>query len=408
MSFGQLPLNAPFQGIVDHIPAPYRPPASFDELLNMWVYRGRLITRPRLNDFTVNPDGSIIWNIVPFLDIEGHLHNLILASNNIYMLTPGPVWNGPLEVQPWVSTVTYQPGDIVRTDFTHWWVATATSTNQAPPNAAFWQPIPTGSGATGVPYGVNISQGRVYFSNGSLPGLYSDGEAMLKSMFTPGSFRFIAVLANHMVVANTTEPPPGTNGATDYPYRVRWSDNGNATNWIEGSATSAGHQDLLDVPDQITGLATLGRSGFVFRTNGITQMTPTGLGASPFQFDALSTAPHGVGNFYPYSLTVYGTIAMFVSEDDVWSFDGSSFIPVGGVVKPRLFHDIADANASRIIGMLFVRCNPQFKYLSYWISIPLTATSLPVTWVYSFDSQSWQRFQGGDALRQTAIANIVI
>jgi hypothetical protein len=259
-----------------------------------------------------------------------------------------------------------------------------------------------------VPYDYEIAQGRVYFANGSLPGLYSDGEATLKSMMHPGSFRFMTLLANHMVTAYTTEPPPGTTGATVYPYRVRWSDNGNATNWVESAATSAGHQDLLDVPDYITGLVTLGRTGFVFRWNGITQMTATGIGTQPFQFDQISHAPQGVGNYYPYSLVAFGQLCVFVSEDDIWTFDGSSFIPIGGLVKNRIFGDIAATNANLVIGMIFIRCNPQFKYLSYWLSIPTSSTTNNVTWVYHFDAQSWQRFRGLEPLRQTAIANMVI
>src|SRR5262245_12236770 len=409
MAFEQTPQISNWKGIIRSSPAPYDTKQPFwDDLLNIWPYFGRMVTRPRLIDFSSSPDGQNIWNMIPFLDGLGNLHDLILTTSNAYMLTPGPVWNGPLAFPDWDSTVAYQVNDQV-TVAGQTYIAIQAGTNNAPATSpTFWQATNPSSFATAVPYGYAITQGRVYFSNGTAPGAFSDGEATLKSMRHPGAFRFCGVLASHMITANTTEPAPGITNSTRYPSRVRWSAIGDPTSWEEKAGSSAGHEDLLDVPDVITGYMTLVRTGFVAHPHGFTIMTATGLGSRAFQFDPLQNAPKGVGVYYPPTLDVFGSIAAFVSEEEIYLFNGSSFIPIGGDMKTRIFFDIQSAPADMIIGTIIARFNTRWPMLSYWLSIPAARIDqLPITWVYIWESQSWTRFRSPVG-RQTALANLVV
>ena len=409
MAFDQIPQISNWKGIIKSSPAPYDTKQPFwDDLLNIWPYFGRMRSRPRLEAFSESPDGQIVWNLIPFLDGLGNLHDLVLTTSHAYMLTPGPVWNGPLGFPAWDATVAYKANDQV-TVGGQTYIALLDSTNQNPTTATdFWQLLASSGFSTAVPYGYAIAQGRVYYSNGSAPGAYSDGEATIKSMRHPGAFRYAGILANHMITANTTEPAPGVTRSTRFASRVRWSANGDPTSWEETAGSTAGHADLLEVPDVITGYCTLARTGFVAHPHGWTMMTPTGLGSRAFQFDVVSHAPKGVGVFYPPSLDVFGSIAAFVAEDDVYIFDGSSFLPIGGDIKTRIFDDIQSVSADSIIGTIIARFNTAWPMLSYWLSIPSAKVDqFPITWLYLWESQSWTRFRSPEG-RQTAIANLVI
>ncbi|PWT70576.1 MAG: hypothetical protein C5B60_11915, partial [Chloroflexi bacterium] len=202
MAFEQMPQGTPWKGIINSSPAPYATKQSFwDDLLNVWPYFGRMRTRPRLVTFSESPDGQIVWNLIPFLDGLGNLHDLALTTTNAYMITPGPVWNGPLPFPAWDATVNYVLNAQVTVAGVSY-IAIQAGINHAPATSpTFWQPLNPAPFATAVPYGYAIAQGRVYFANGTAPGAYTDGEATLKSMNHPGSFRYAGILANHMITA---------------------------------------------------------------------------------------------------------------------------------------------------------------------------------------------------------------
>lgn len=359
MAFDQLPIPGPYKGIVDNLPRPSKPANAWDDLLNFMPYKGRLITRPRLNAFADTPDGAILRNAITFSDILGNLHTLALTTANAYFVTSGPTFN--------LLTL---PGGLANL---------------------------TG---TSLPYGYAMINSRVYFSNGSVQGLYADGESSIKDSTHPGAWRYAGVLANHLVTCNTTEPEPGVVGSESFANRIRWSASGDANDW---TSFTAGFTDLLEVPDQITGFATLGRAGYIFRSNGITLMTPTGVGTSPFQFDQVTNAPQGVGNKYPYSLATFGGLSAFVASNDIYGFDGSTFTPFGGEAKKKIFADIADATGDQVTGWIVPRLGTPFDFLSYWLSIP----GVNVTWVYSYDDQAWSRFTSSSG-RLTTIATITV
>ncbi len=344
MSYQQFPILGPFGGFQDNLPKPHTPANSFDEITNWFCRKGRFHTRCRLNGYSSAPDGAIIRKMITFQDVVNGYHTLVLTTKTPYALTAGPVWN----------TLTLP------------------------------SPLTDLSG-TNLPYGVVSTNKRVFFSNGSVPILYADGEASVKvAGDVPGAARFLATNSFHLVAAYTTEPAPGGTLSVEYPNRVRWSASGDPTDW---TSFSAGFEDLLEVSDSITGLATLGVRTFIFRTNGITVMTPTDNALAPFRFDNYAIAEQGIGNKYPYSLASYNDSAAFISDSEIYKISPNDFTPIGSKAKKSIFADLKLASGDVVSGYAVGQIGKGLDFLSYWLDIPGVST-----WIYSFDDDAWTKF----------------
>jgi hypothetical protein len=341
------PLKAPgtqWGGVVSDVPAPGGL-AVFDDMRNFLCRKGRIITRPRLGAFGAPPDGAVVRYMGTFIDAVNLYHTLVLTTQNAYLITAGPVFHL----------------------------------------------IGSGLGGTGLPYGTAAILNRLYFSNGSKAVQFADGSNVIAAAGdVPGAARFMTVNSQSLILAYTTEPAPGVVNSTDFLQRVRWSASGLPDEWDFTVDPSAGFNDLVEVPDVITGLTTLGRNSYIFRTNGISVMYPTGtsgIGSIAFAFEDFSFAPLGVGNLYPYSLATYGPRCVFVAEDDIYLFDGSTPQPIGYSNKKRIYKDLAAASGDQIVGGILPVLGPSFDFLAYYLSIP----GPNVTWVFGYDEKNWMR-----------------
>lgn len=344
MTYQQFPVVGPFQGFVDNVPTPHNPSNSFDEIINFLCRKGRFQTRPKLVDFGAPPDQAIVRLFRSYADVQNNLHTLCLTTQNAYALTAGATYN-----------LLNYPSPIVDLS------------------------------GTSLPYGNVITNSRVYFSNGSTKILYTDGEADLKDANAPGAARYLTLNGQHLIAAYMTEPEPGASGSTVYPTRVRWAKAGDPNTW---TGFSSGVNDLIDVPDFITGITTLGRNTIIFRQNGLTTMTPTGVGTAPFAFENVSNSPLGVGNKYPYSLATFFDTSAFVAANDIYTISsGLQLQSIGGKVKKRIMQQIGESTGDVIMGFPVAQLGPGIDYLSYWLVIPPGNC-----WVYSFDDDAWQQF----------------
>jgi len=351
MTYQSLPIRGPFKGINSDTPSPESQPNEFDDVLNFFVRKGRVQSRPNLGAFT--PVSPFIRNMGSFKDMNGNKHTFGLANYTApqtpaYMLSTGPfTWN-PLII----------PG---------------LNAGQLGSNQIFSEAY---------------IQNQVFFANGGYPLSYLDGSNTVQfAGDTPGTCNFLAVCANHLIQAVCTEPALGQVGATLFPRRVRWSASANPLEWNPATDFTAGVNDLLEVPDDITGINTLGYSSFVWRTNGITIMFPTGIGLTPFDFENFSLAPDGVGNFFPYSLATYTNWCSFVAQDNIYRFSVSSIDPIGGLSKKKIYADLAANNGDQVWGRIIPNLGLSYDFLCYMLTIP----GPNVTWVYTFDDGQWIR-----------------
>jgi len=354
MTFQPQVIRGPFQGVVSDTPFTEAPPNAFDDVVNFFVRKGRMQSRPQLGAYLPTlPNGQPVRYIGKFKDANGNLHSFLLTNYNAgqtpaYMLTAGPVANA-LAI----------PG----------LTAGQQGSNQLFTDAHI--------------------QNQIFFANGGYPLSYLDGSNAIQfAGDTPGTCNFLAVNVSHLIQAYCTEPATGISGSTVFPRRVRWSASGNPQEWNTITDFTAGFNDLLDVPDDITGVNTLGYPSYVWRSNGITVMYPTGQGLSPFQFYDYSLAPDGVGNFFPYSLATYTNWCVFVAQDNIYRFDGSSMTPIGGMTKKKIYADLAANSSDQVWGRIVPNFTLGYDFLCYMLTIP----GPNVTWIYTFDDGQWVRF----------------
>lgn len=429
MTYQQQVIKGPFKGIWDATPKPNTPPESFDDMVNFFCRKGRIQSRPKLNAIDSPPDGRPVRTAMTFVDITGQYHTLVLTDRTPYYLA-GEVYTAiEIEADAVEEGGTHTGADAAATltDAAASWVAdeligltihnitdgskgvitdntdTTVTATLAGGTGDEWDTndvYKIGSlKGTGLPYAIAPLNGKVYFSNGSKKLLYVDGSSIVKPAGdVPGSCRFLTVNAFHLIMGYTTEPEPAEVGSILYPTRIRWSKSGDPDDWTD---FTAGMNDLVEVPDEITGLTTLSRNTFIARSNGFTIMAPTGVGVAPFMFEQYNYAPRGVGNRFPYSLATYGNTAVFVSADDIYRLDGSALAPIGGNCKKRIFEEIAQASGDQIMGWIIPRMGMSYDFLSYWLSIP----GVNYTWVYNLEENAWMKFYSSSG-RLTCLANI--
>lgn len=370
MTFQTLPIRGPFRGINSDTPAPEGVPNEFDDVVNFFVRKGRLQSRPLMNPFISGvPSNQVIRNIGSFKDANGNYHTYVLTNYSpgqtpAQFITAGPPTLNPLSI----------PG------------------------------LSTGQLGSTLPFGEASILNQVYFANGGYPLSYLDGSNSVQfAGDTPGTCNFLAVNSSHLIQAYCIEPAKGLSGSVVYPRRVRWSASNNPLEWSTAADYTAGSNDLLDVPDDVTGICTLGYSSYIWRSNGITVMYPTGVGLSPFDFFNYSLAPDGVGNFFPYSLAVYTNWCNFVAQDNIYRFDGSSLTPIGGVARKRIYSDLANAAGDQVWGRIVPNFTLGFDFLCYMLTIP----GINITWIYTYDDGQWVRFFGQQGYL-TAVRSVYI
>lgn len=215
--------------------------------------------------------------------------------------------------------------------------------------------------------------------------------------------QFLMELDNHIILAYVNETTSGA--TTPYPTRIRWSNNGfNPTlsgnfggNLGTAGATfdatinvNAGSNDFLDVPDIITGLMAIGRQGYVFRQNGITEMSATGNGIAPFDFNHMWASQNGVGNVYPFTIAQYGNVGVFVAFEQIYQLAPGAMTPIGGTARDAIMTDLAMS-----AGIPFASIDRGFQlgasYLHYHLRIPMQDGSCR-SYIYSFEDSNWTRW----------------
>jgi hypothetical protein len=252
------------------------------------------------------------------------------------------------------------------------------------------------------PFSFQVYNNRLYFANGGNLLAHIDGDAnFFLAGDTPSSCLYLGSLAAHLLQIFTIEVAP-SGVQTLFPSRIRYSASGNGDEWDEDVDETAGLIDLTDINDFLTGWATINNIGFAFHQTGIITFTPTGVALDPFYVENYSIGGGGIGCFYPYTLAVYGTFAVFVGENDVYMFQGSGApMPIGGAAKKQIFADIKASQPtitnfnSQIIGYVSsgdITIPDVGDYLSYWLILPNQVTQQTSVWVYNFDDKTWMNF----------------
>lgn len=184
---------------------------------------------------------------------------------------------------------------------------------------------------------------------------------------------------------------------TNFPYQIAWSaDSQQYGIWnvldISGNPTGAGFNNLPDVEDVITGATFIGPTGYIYRQQGISEVTGLNSGIQPFDFNHLWASYKGIGCPYGNSLDQYGSESAFVSDNDIYSFGTAGLMSISGSAKQAIYADIVSSN-NNIYGLM---CPIQFdgEPEMYYILIlqPLTAIGgqfSTIFWLYSYATKEW-------------------
>lgn len=422
-NYFEMKFAGPFKGIDTSLPEDMIGANSSPYMVNFILKNGEIRTRPRQSLYIPGPpDGNPILFITSFMDSNNVYHTCCITSSGLYQLNrswrtskkywssvgtypiqPGP--NNPAALQTFVNKLFWTNGG------TNLWMWDGITSINA---LSIWQP------------GVSFLQGsRVIDSNGNVQiannsGISKTGAApvwgntigaqTVDSGTTPitwtengrpaaaNGFTSVAVvdatngitaggyflieLNSQLLMLATVESKGGL-----FPQRIRWSPSGLPTIWDPNVNIGAGFNDEIDVSDSIMGAMTTGTTAFVLRTNGITEITSTGVGINPFDFNHLWASDRGIGNIYPFGYATYGPIGIIISSDDIYNISLGGFKKIAGGARNSIYNDLYNAIGNPV-GSIVPYYQLNYVYNHYKLAIPQQGGTK--IWNYSIDDDSWQ------------------
>jgi len=429
-TYFEVEYHGPWKGIDSSLPENYIPLEASPSFQNFILKEGEIRTRPKQSFYLPGtPDGEDIDGIFTFMDSNGIIHTVATSCTGLWSLNPGWKNNSNKSNLVWSLIGSYKnlPGGCYPTavctflnkfyfsngDNNLWvWDGITVSNklnpwqadnnyyigNQIVDSNGNWQIVTQAgiSGDSAPSWGntigaiTNDGSGSLQWTENGKPQIYSGGlQSTAIVDATNGIFcgaYFLGELGTHLIMLNTLE---GTsNSYQNFSQRVRWSPAGIPNIWDPNVNIGAGYEDLLETPDSITGDLFIGATGFIFRINGITEMSiNTSSGTSPFNFNHLWASDHGIGNVFPFSIAGYGPIGIFISIDEIYEVSLGGFKEIGGNALTAIFNDINNATSTPI-ATIYPIYQRNYVYLVYELMIPIgNNTSI---WRYSIKDKSWQ------------------
>lgn len=439
--------QGPWKGIHTALPENMIPEVFAVDTSNFILKNAELRSRPKMSPFILGPpDNHPIDVIDTFQDGNTAWHTVLVTRTGLWQLNPNfannpaPDWNliGTFPIQPgpdiptahatflnkfywtnggnnlwvwdgiastssifpWVGSQRVFVGQRIVDTNGNVQVCTVAGWTAPPPTgaappvqpAAYWQTA-IGAVTTERAFGGNPAPNNppAQWTNNGKPAPQAGGffgTAMIDATngISAGAF-YIGILAARMLLLSTIEGPAFSGSGQPFTQRIRWCASGMPSIWDANVNIGAGWIDLLEVPDIITGFLSIGdKTGFVFRSNGITEMTATSDGILPFDFNHLWASDRGIGNVFPFSISGYGPIGMFIASDDVYNISIGGFKNVGGPARNAIFADLATATSTPVSAMI-PKWSDQYAYLVYLLAIPMGADTK--FWMYSLEDGSW-------------------
>lgn len=221
---------------------------------------------------------------------------------------------------------------------------------------------------------------------------YNDNMQILKGMTesnfaalagSPPKAKFLLFHSGYLLAANLVETAVG------YPKKVRWSALENVEDWTASLTTGSDAQDLADATGNITGMVVVGDGFAIFHEESIT--TGRFIGA-PYTFSFKANAITGIGAIKGTPISVNG-VAYFWDNKDIYMFNGTQAIPIGGGVRKAVLYNL-DANNLHRITVSYNR----YKGIIMW-SYPTTASDGTPDKILCYNITS-KRFTHIDLLHQ--------
>lgn len=342
-----------WKGVDTSLPETDIDPAASPFMSNFVLRKGEIRSRFTLKNLCLAPpDGTPVLGLTSFIDLNGLVHTVAITQLAVYQLSyafGGPNYTG----NPWLVVANFP------------------------------------SSQTATPYAIGNFQGSLFFTNGSTNVWKWNGISNvitnvgnLASNGTVGA-NYLMELAGRIVLASTSE----TSG--NFPFRVRWSPVNLASNTFDPTVNiGAGFNDMFDCPDAITGLLPIGRTGYVFRSNGITEMLPTSGQGLAFDFNHLWASDRGIGNAFPQTLAGFGPLGIFGSGEAFYKITPNSFDDISKGATDEILADIFEQTGSMQATILPYFSN-KYPFTIYMLNIQIGSDV--VQWIHDLKEGSWSR-----------------
>jgi len=168
---------------------------------------------------------------------------------------------------------------------------------------------------------------KFVFTNGDVDLQYWGGSNYAVPLDTTyaSKARYCIEYANRLFIADYYT------GATRYPTSIRWSKEGDITDWTD---STAGMLDLIESEDYITGLGKVGADLVIYKRENLYIYTRSGIATSPIR---IVGQRRGIGCVAPYSIIEFMGTNAFIGRDDFYVMNSDQPEPIGTKIRTKFF-----------------------------------------------------------------------
>lgn len=219
--------------------------------------------------------------------------------------------------------------------------------------------------------------GKFCYVNGNVQGQYWNGTDTYSTNINTtyaNQVRYCVSYANRLVTADMYYADDSARN----PWLVRWSKEGDPTDWTD---STAGFNEFIDTEEPITGLGVAGSNLIVFKKNSYYIGSRTGEATSPIEFP---TNRRGIGLYAPNSLVhVAGTVA-WMGLNNFYFMNSDQAESIGDPVRKKFFDMIADDELESVFGINNSRYNEIL-----WVA---NTESGQYAFVYNWVDKAWSTY----------------
>lgn len=232
-------------------------------------------------------------------------------------------------------------------------------------------------------HSISAVNGVFVFANNSAGMLRWDTSGFVYTVIAASNYRYVTSHLFRAVGAYKLD------GAAGDARRVAWSQSGDETLWTGGDS---GNTNLIDAPDDITGLEVLKNVLVVCRREGFHLGFATGISQPVYRFETWGRQAHGVQ--YPSTVDVMDNKLFYCSQEDVYIYDLQNTIPIGGKIRGELFPFLRAGVGYRGYCSKNVGDLPRLRYNL----VPMANTASYPHFVYDFQDGAWSKHTYGNVL----------
>ena len=179
--------------------------------------------------------------------------------------------------------------------------------------------------------------------------------------------KYLTRFADRLVIGFTTE------SAVQCPFRIRRSIAGDHTDW---TGVGSGFTDLSEHPYHIKQVMKLADMMAVYTEFSIWIANRTGIATAPYRFEL---RPTGIGLYAPWTLQDFRGNQLFLGNDDVYMFNGTTVQGLSQPVRDSVFNSLNAAALDQMFGQI------RFDSQEYLLFLCTGAAATPnVVWAYNW------------------------